>query len=273
MTRTPPHDEAAERAVIGSALLAPSLVTGLSHVVQAEDFYRLAHAELWRVLIGLHAAGGPGDPIAVAAHLADTGSLRRLGGVPYLHTLIEAVPTTANAPHYARIVAGHARRRQVADLGSRLTHLAGSNADTSDILATGRALLSAVPSPAWPAPIPLTAKTVPRPFPVEALPGWMADMVSAVAEFTQTPSDLAGCIALAALSTVAGGRAEVEVRGSWREPVNLFTVVVLPPGSRKSAVFTALIRPLLVAESLPTRWTTSSGSRRGPTTRWTADRS
>jgi hypothetical protein len=74
-------------------------------------------------------------------------------------------------------------------------------------------------------------------------------MVSAVAEFTQTPPDLAGCIALAALSTAAGGRTEVEVRGSWREPVNLFTVVVLPPGSRKSAVFTALIRPLLAAES------------------------
>jgi hypothetical protein len=51
------------------------------------------------------------------------------------------------------------------------------------------------------------------------------------------------------LSTAAGGRAEVEIRGSWREPANLFTVVVLPPGSRKSAVFAALIRPLLAAEA------------------------
>jgi hypothetical protein len=74
---------------------------------------------------------------AEANHLADAGSLRRLGGVPYLHTLIAAVPTTANAPHYARIVAEHARRRKVADLGSRLTHLAGSNADTRDVLAAG----------------------------------------------------------------------------------------------------------------------------------------
>nr|WP_307936500.1 YfjI family protein [Salinispora arenicola] len=43
-------------------------------------------------------------------------------------------------------------------------------------------------------------------------------------------------------------RAEVEVRGSWREPTNLFTVVVLPPGSRKSAVFAAMTAPLLAAE-------------------------
>ena len=250
MTRTPPHDEAAEQAVIGAALLAPRLVADLSRLVQPEDFYRPAHAELWHVLIRLHEAGAPGDPIAVAAHLADTGSLRRLGGAPYLHTLIAAVPTTANGPHYARIVAEHARRREVADLGTRLAQLAGSNADTSDVLAAGKAMLNAAPSPAWPAPIPLTARHAPRPFPIDALPGWVANMVSAVAEFTQTPADLAGCIALAALSTAAGGRAEVAVRGSWREPANLFTVVVLPPGSRKSAVFAALIRPLLAAEAV-----------------------
>ncbi|MEV6629296.1 DUF3987 domain-containing protein [Actinoplanes sp. NPDC051470] len=249
MTRTPPHDEAAERAVIGSALLAPNLVADLSDIVQPEDFYRPAHTELWRILVGLHAAGAPGDPIAVAAHLAVAGSLRRLGGVPYLHTLVAAVPATANARHYARIVAEQARRREVAVLGDRLVQLASSNADTHDVLAAGRALLTTAPSPAWPTPIPLTARTAPRPFPVYALPGWLAEMVGAVAEFTQTPPDLAGCIALAVLSTAAGGRAEVEIRGSWREPANLFTVVVLPPGSRKSAVFTALIRPLLAAEA------------------------
>ena len=249
MTRTPPHDEAAERAVIGSALLAPRLVAELAGLVQPSDFYRPTHAELWRILVELHAAGTPGDPIAVAAHLADLGSLTRLGGAPYLHTLIAAVPTPANGPHYARIVANHAQRRSVADLGSRLTQLAGSNSDTRDVLAAGRALLNAAPLPTWPSPMPLTARHAPRPFPVDALPGWLAEMVGAVAEFTQTPSDLAGCIALAALSTAAGGRVEVEIRGSWREPANLFTVVVLPPGSRKSAVFTTLIRPLLDAEA------------------------
>ncbi|AGL21468.1 DUF3987 domain-containing protein [Actinoplanes sp. N902-109] len=248
MTRTPSHDDAAEQAVIGSALLAPGLVAELARIVAPEDFYRPAHADLWRVLVELHIAGAPGDPITVAAHLADVGSLGKLGGAPYLHTLIAAVPTTANGPHYARIVAEHARRREVADLGTRLTQLAASSSDTGEVLAAGRALLNAAPASPWPTPIPLSARNAPRPFPVKALPAPIADMVGAVAEFTQTPVDLAGCIALAALSTAAGGRAEVEVRGSWREPANLFTVVVLPPGSRKSAVFAALIRPLLAAE-------------------------
>ena len=249
MTRTPPHDEAAERAVIGAVLLAPRLVVDLAAIVQADDFHRPAHAELWRVLVDLHAAGAPGDPISVTAQLAESGRLGRVGGAPYLHTLVAAVPTTANAAHYARIVAGHARRRDVASLGARLAQLAASGADTADVITSGRVLLNAAPEPAWPAPIPLTARHTPRPFPVDALPAWVGGMVAAVTEFTQTPPDLAGCIALAALSTAAGGCAEVEVRGSWREPANLFTVVVLPPGSRKSAVFAALIRPLLAAEA------------------------
>ncbi len=70
----------------------------------------------------------------------------------------------------------------------------------------------------------------------------------AVAEFTQTPLDLPGCIALAALFTAAGGRAELEVRPGWREPLNLYTVIAMPPGSRKSAVFAAMTAPLLAAE-------------------------
>ncbi|WP_436786773.1 YfjI family protein [Yinghuangia sp. YIM S10712] len=106
------------------------------------------------------------------------------------------------------------------------------------------------PAPLWEEPIPLGhVRTLP-PFPVDALPRWVADMVAAVAEETQTPPDLAGCTALAALSTAAGGRAVVDVRGGWREPVNLYIAVALPPANRKSAVFARLTAPLLKAEQV-----------------------
>ncbi|MFC0436645.1 YfjI family protein [Kutzneria buriramensis] len=110
-----------------------------------------------------------------------------------------------------------------------------------------------IPPPAeqvevWEPPLPLIgARTLP-PFPVDALPGWVADMVAAVAEFTQTPPDLAGCIALAALSTAAGGRSVVEIRPGWEEPTNIYTVVVLPPSARKSPVFRAMTRPIAAVE-------------------------
>jgi hypothetical protein len=240
------HDNAAEQAVLGAALLAPTLVADLTDILSGESFYRPAHAVLWRHLVELHAAGEPGDALSVAAHLTAAGALARIGGGAYLHTLVAAVPTIANATHYARIVAEHARRRAIVDLGARLTRI--NDNDVDEVLAAGRALLADATGSAWPPPVPLAARHSAPPYPVEALPSWLADMVSAVAEFTQTPADLAGCLALAALSTAAGGRACVEVRPGWREPCNLFTVVVLPPGSRKSAVFATMTGPLLAAE-------------------------
>jgi replicative DNA helicase len=62
------------------------------------------------------------------------------------------------------------------------------------------------------------------------------------------PLDLAGCVGMAALSTAPGGRAVVNVRGSWVEPVNLFVMVAIPPSSRKSAVFGDMTAPLRHSE-------------------------
>ncbi|QNA74159.1 DUF3987 domain-containing protein [Streptomyces sp. So13.3] len=100
----------------------------------------------------------------------------------------------------------------------------------------------------WDNPVPLTGHRQLRAFPAHALPGWLREFTEAVAEETQTPIDLAGCIALAVLATAAGGRAVVNVRGNWREPTNLFVVVALPPANRKSAVFDLLSNPLYDAE-------------------------
>ncbi|MER7679687.1 YfjI family protein [Streptomyces sp. NPDC096934] len=100
----------------------------------------------------------------------------------------------------------------------------------------------------WEAPIPLTGRRERPAFPALAFPAWLGEFVTAVAEETQTPVDLAGSVALAVLATAAGGRSVVHVRGNWREPTNLFTVVALPPANRKSAVFALLTNPLYEAE-------------------------
>ncbi|MFD8392935.1 YfjI family protein [Streptomyces sp. NPDC059680] len=100
----------------------------------------------------------------------------------------------------------------------------------------------------WEDPIPLSGRRERPPFPAHVLPAWLGEFVAAVAEETQTPVDLAGSIALAVLATAAGGRSVVHVRGNWREPTNLYTVVALPPANRKSAVFTLLTNPLYEAE-------------------------
>ncbi|MGW4933503.1 YfjI family protein [Streptomyces sp. NPDC004166] len=120
--------------------------------------------------------------------------------------------------------------------------------DSPDLWA-GLPTLDEPPAPVWEDPVPLAGPRKLADFPVGALPAWLREFVAAVAEETQTPVDLAGCIALSVLATAAGGRSVVQVRGHWREPTNLFVVVALPPANRKSAVFALLTDPLYEAEA------------------------
>jgi hypothetical protein len=121
------------------------------------------------------------------------------------------------------------------------------------LLATVSIPVTSSPAPpqasAWAGnPIDLGTHRLKPEFPVDVLPGWVGNYVAAVAEATQSPADVAGGIALAALSTAAGGRIVVVPRPGWVEPVNIYTAIALPPGSRKSGVFKAMTAPLLDAE-------------------------
>jgi hypothetical protein len=100
----------------------------------------------------------------------------------------------------------------------------------------------------WDDPLPLGARGVLPLFPLAALPGYIVDMVTGVAEELQVPIDLPGGLALAVLSTAAGGRAEVSVRGQWREPLCLYVAIAMPPGSGKSPAFRAMLAPVFEAE-------------------------
>jgi replicative DNA helicase len=242
--REPPHNLEAEEAVLGAMLASGRLLPEVAAVLEEADFYRPAHRTIWRALLRLSDRGQPTDPVTVLGELADSRELADVGGGPFLHTLVEAVPTVANAGHYAHLVADMARRRRVIDLGIRLAHsdadpavlahLAGELADTTTV--TGER--------GWEPPIPFGMAGEAPPFPVEVLPGWLGDYVAAVATATQTPPDLAGMLALAVLATVAAGAVEVEPRPGWQEPLCVFIAVGMDAGSRKSSVFTALTRPV-----------------------------
>lgn len=81
-------------------------------------------------------------------------------------------------------------------------------------------------------------------FPLESLPRPVMEFVGALAESTQTPTEMAGLLSLGVLSTAARGRFDIVVNSDWKEPLCLYTVAVAPPGERKSAVISALTAPL-----------------------------
>lgn len=98
-------------------------------------------------------------------------------------------------------------------------------------------------------PIPLTHTVPIPPFPVDALPGLIEEMVCAVAEATQTNPAMAATSALSALAACVGGRVEIQIRRGWEEPMCLYTATVAAPGERKSAVQQIMIRPILDTEA------------------------
>lgn len=106
---------------------------------------------------------------------------------------------------------------------------------------------------AWGTPLPLAQEHALPPFPVWALPTWLGAYVQGIAISTQTPADMAGAMGLAILSTALGRKAVVHPypdQLDWKEPVNLYVLVVAEPGERKSAVLSHLSEPIREIEQI-----------------------
>jgi hypothetical protein len=127
---------------------------------------------------------------------------------------------------------GSAESAQSAE--SRVTEDSAGSADSAE-----------TSPPLWEPPTPLTRAGQPPAFPVEAFPDWLSDYVQAEAVATQTPVDLPAMMALATLAAAGGGLYRIQVRPGWQEPLNLYVVVAMPPGSRKTQVVGDVTRPLV----------------------------
>jgi hypothetical protein len=106
----------------------------------------------------------------------------------------------------------------------------------------------ATPEP-WDDVIPFDETPTLPPFPVAELPTWLGAWVAATAKATQTPSDLSGMLALAVAAAGLAGKFTVQVRNGWIEPTNLYTVVALSVGERKSKVFREATQPVVEYEA------------------------
>ena len=121
--RTPPHDIAAEQCVLGGMMLSKDAISDVLDVIKAHDYYRPAHQLVHETILDLYGRGEPADAVTVAAELTRRGDIGRMGGAPYLHTLIASVPTAANAGYYARIVRERAILRRLVEVGTRIVQL------------------------------------------------------------------------------------------------------------------------------------------------------
>lgn len=102
--RIPPQSIEAEQSVIGCMLLDKEVIPTVAEVLKSEDFYREDHREIYEAVMDLFEKAEPIDLITVSDQLRSRGTLDNIGGLDYLTAVTAAVPTTANAKHYAKIV-------------------------------------------------------------------------------------------------------------------------------------------------------------------------
>ena len=143
--RTPPHDVAAEQCVLGGMLLSKDAISDVIEVIRPTDHYRPAHQLIHEAILDLYGRGEPADAITVANELSRRGEIARVGGGPYLHTLIASVPTAANAGYYARIVRERAILRRLVEAGTRIVQFGyAGEADADDLVDRAQAEVFAV---------------------------------------------------------------------------------------------------------------------------------
>lgn len=140
-----PHDIQAEQAVLGSIFISPDKILSVLDYLKAEDFYKPAHRTLFQTMLGLSERGEAIDVITLKAALVSQGNLAAIGDISYLVDIVNAVPTSAHAEHYAQIVAKKAQLRSIIDsLSDSIGSAYESDMAVDEIIAKAEQSLSVI---------------------------------------------------------------------------------------------------------------------------------
>jgi replicative DNA helicase len=136
LERLPPQNLEAEMAVLGAMLLGGrGSIERAAEILQREDFYRDAHGQLFDAMLHIAESDEPVDPITLKDELSRRDLLDTVGGIPYINQLVEFVPTTANLPYYAKIVADKATLRRLIGASAQIAGMAyAGEADVEDMV-------------------------------------------------------------------------------------------------------------------------------------------
>ena len=144
-----PHDLLAEQAVLGSIFLDPDKIHIASEYLTKDSFFKLSHGMLFNIMQDLSDKGDPIDPVSVKSALDSIGQFEQIGGMPFLASLINAVPTSAHIEHYSKVVAEKSRARKVIeDLSQSISSVYDGQKDLNEILSQTEQNLSTISSEA-----------------------------------------------------------------------------------------------------------------------------
>ncbi len=129
-----PQSLEAEVSVLGAMLLDDDIVDSVVPLLRPEAFSRPAHADIYRAVLALHDGRHGVDLVTVGEALKKAGKLDATGGLQYLAQLVDAVPSAANAEHYAHIVREKHVQRDLMRIGQDILGRAQAGKEESRVL-------------------------------------------------------------------------------------------------------------------------------------------
>ncbi len=102
--RLPPQNVEAEQSVLGAIILDHDAFAKAIEVLNPDDFYKETHRRLYDGMIDLFEKNEPIDIITMTDYLRKNNALEAVGGISYLSSLANSVPTSANIRYHAKII-------------------------------------------------------------------------------------------------------------------------------------------------------------------------
>lgn len=118
--RIPPHDEVAEKSLLGAIMISENAISDVLGVVRPSDFYEKRHQIIYDAMLNLYDQHKPIDLLTLTAELKSLKQLKDVGGAPYLTELSNFVPAASHAKAYAEIVEKASTRRRLIEAGTQI---------------------------------------------------------------------------------------------------------------------------------------------------------
>lgn len=134
LDKVPPQNLEAEMAVLGSMLIDEEAIAVAAETLSNDNFYKDSHKKVFETVLNLYNANKAVDLITLTDELKGTGLLDEIGGVSFLTSLVNSVPTAANISHYVNIVKEKSVLRTLINNSTRIVSLCYENEGNVDEL-------------------------------------------------------------------------------------------------------------------------------------------
>lgn len=131
MIRQIPKNIEAEEAILGSILIDERLINKVSETLDAKDFYRQSHKTVFNTMISLKNQNNVIDILTLTEYLNNINKLEEVGGIAFVTSLPNKVPSTANLDYYIKIVKEKSFLRKVSYMGESIASLGYNNEDNT----------------------------------------------------------------------------------------------------------------------------------------------